>query len=359
MKLIFFAMIAIFVLGYYHPVISQNDYPVKDQDYKLNIETEEQTGDYTLYSFYLQNTGKEKLLFYNLRLEKENDKNDIVKFLPESIVILAPYRNSLIYKVKVYDELPNILWHTNFMRPSVGFNKYPEKNKHYVFHWKSRDNTDGTTEYTYYLKNIYDKRIRFYDLSLEDGYKEILKELPTYSVILLPDHNIEITRFTVNTDDEVLSVNWQHEFATFQANNDLFCQDLSLAMEAARDKDFISLQREGNPPEANPYAISLNMQEITEVIVDDSGELIEFTGIIGQPSTLKEIKKRYKTYYDKILYCIPNVLEEKHIKRKDNTKMVTYEGIIDSKLHYMWLEMYVFDAANDSYGLRVGVRETK
>lgn len=65
------------------------------------------------------------------------------------------------------------------MRITEQNSSFPKQNKDYVYYWKLIPDSYGNNVYSYHLKNISDKTIKFYSFSLKDkgGEYSILDNL--------------------------------------------------------------------------------------------------------------------------------------------------------------------------------------
>lgn len=334
---------------------SQNTHPAENHDYELTIETENHKDGYTVYSCYLRNRSPEKLLFYNFRMDTTHIV-EVIHKLPEGVVILEPHRNALIFRGGFRQSEPAVSWNSEFMRHSAGFNKFPEKYKNYIFYWNS-EKTGETVTYTYLLKNISIRRIKFYDFMFEGEPDEMVRDLPNGSVITEPGQEMEVARFRMMDGGSGPYLKWSNVFATFQPNNDPFCEGVTFALEASRDDGFSPIR--GSNAEITG-GVDLKIAGTENLMITGSDGSGSLTLRIGGEAEYKEIKKRFREYQEKIGFCIPGSLEETETKNKsDKSAKVEYEGVIDSMVHRLSLTMRPVKAGSDIFELVVEISEAK
>lgn len=326
-------------------LFSQNEYPVEGTDFEIRIE---RGGEET--SCYLQNLGSSKLLFFNFHMLESKSSDDIVKPLPEDIVILSPHRNSLVLRVKTdLGERP-LTMEARFMSQSSGFSKYPVGNRHYVFYWKTSGEND-LLRYTYIMRNISDRRLRFSNFTKDDTEASYISDVPEGSLLVEPLEEKMICAFTVINGSKAPLLNWNHEFATFQPTREQFCVSLSRIMESSRDAGFASLSD-------NESGKKFGLEGFNDIQLTEISGRAAVTSESTVVSGLKEIKKLYEQVKEQVDLCLPDLLVQEETKNKqDKTLSVVFEGVIDSRVFWLSLEMRIVDAINDQYRLVLTVKE--
>ncbi len=276
-------LLKIFLLAFWgllaNKLIAQDELAIQGTDYEYFTETEEIGKGYSIISFYLKNISEFKLLFFNFNINVSSDGFVIVKPLPEEILILDPYRTNKFCTLKVTGDNPPITWQSRRLFPSVGFNKFPEIGKNYVFFYESEVKGDQTI-YTYYLKNICDRRMKFYEFSLKNTNEfNIEKGLPRTAVYLWPDSSVNVVRLSVPLNREGPELNWQAIFTNFQPTGDDFCNELIKVFEASGEDDFGSIRGQGD--EANGFTSAIKVPGINQAkIINENGKWY-FTGQMG------------------------------------------------------------------------------
>lgn len=336
-------MVILFTTG---ALFAQDDYPVENRDYELTIEN---SGGIT--SFYLRNLSSGKLLFFNFRINIPQDEKDIVQNLPESIVILEPHRNALIFRAKSAIEPGMIRWESHFMVHSIGFSKYPENHKHYVFYWETSGEGD-LLRYSYFMQNISGKRLRFSNFTSDGAEASYSKKLPECAFILEPKAEARLCELTVSKGSNAPLLSWNHHFATFQPAGGDFCNVLTRILEASKDKGFETLPYPGNETGdiklSGFHNLRITGQDGRATLAADSETI----------STAKETKALYIKVKNQIDQCLPDLLTQEETKNKqDKTISVTFEGVIDSRVFRLSLGMVAEDAGADRYKLLLTVME--
>jgi hypothetical protein len=349
MKLLSFILL-IACIGSGTIIKSQEFTPVQGREYEYSIETDEVGTGYKVVSYYLKNTCDKKLLFFNFNAKEEFNKDVALKALPEDIVILEPHRSRKICKLKITGDSPEVTWQAKILEPSVGFNKFPENGKNYMFFWKSSTAGNRIT-YSYLLKNTDDRRMKFYGFTLEpaDGIT-ISRNLPGSTVYLWPDSITKAVTFSLPSDKEAPLLNWTAEFTNFQPTGDEFCNQMIRILEAAGEGDFASvkgdIQGQGN------YSCSINIPGINASGISEIAGKWQFSGLVEEKGTKKEINALLKVYTTRMDDCIPDIIALKIIKNKaSKNKSSLFSGEVDGKTYSALLAVEGSEAQPNDYRL--------
>lgn len=331
-------------------VSAQDEVAILDVDYEYFVETDEVGNGNKVVSFYLKNLSEFKLLFFNFKVTGGDDNYEVVKALPGEILLLDPHRTSKFGTFRIPRDQPDITWYSVRLNPSVGFNKFPEQGKHYVFFWESLVKGNQTV-FSYYLKNICDRRMKFYAFTLEgSGEFYLEKKLPQTTIYLWPDSSVNVTRLTVPLNGESPELNWEAIFTHFQPTGDDFCNELIKVLEAAGEGDFGSARGQGEGEDL--FASAIKVPGINqEKIINENGKWY-FTGQLGGAGLRKEIETRFREYFERIDTCIPDVISIETVKSKGSkNKSAAFSGIVDNKKYSGLLEVVGSDAQPNDYTL--------
>jgi len=331
-------------------VCAQNELAILNDDYEYFVETDEVGSGFKVISFYLKNKSENKLLFYNFKVTGGDENFGVVKPLPDDILLLEPHRTSKFGTFRTTGDQPDITWYSVRLNPSVGFNKFPEQGKHYVFFWESLVKGNQTV-FSYYLKNICDRRMKFYTLSLEGtGEYHVEKELPQTALYLWPDSSVNVARLTVPLNNEGPELKWEAIFTNFQPTGDDFCNELIKILEAAGEGDFGSVRGPGAA--ANIHPCTIKVPGINqEKIITENGKWY-FAGQLGGEGLKKEIETRFREYFERIDICIPDIIPIEAVKSKGSkNKSAAFSGIVDNKKYSGKLEIVGSDAQPNDYTL--------
>jgi hypothetical protein len=333
MKLVSLSLF-IAVLFYSLPVQSQNDTPAQDKDYYYFTETDEVGAGFKVLSYYLKNTCDRKILFFNFKPDQTTGY-EVLKDLPQDILIVEPHRSLKICKLKVSGEMSGITWQAKLLDPSVGFNKYPENGKNYVFFWKSSETADRIT-FSYLLKNISDRWIKFYAFDLETASGLALNNELASSAYLWQDSVMKVIEFSVPKTVEAPLLNWTAEFTDLQPSGDPFCDALVQILEASGEGDF-SLVR-GASAGNGTYKCKVVLPEIIGYSIMETDGKWFYAGRVGNSGLKKEIYTRFKIFTVKIDNCIPDVIALKILKNKTTkNKSALFSGVLNDKSYSILL----------------------
>lgn len=331
-------------------LIAQDISAVQGSEYDYSIETDEVGTGYKVVSYYLKNTCDKKLLFFNFISKEEFNKDAVIKALPEDIVILEPHRTQKICKLKITGDSPQITWQAKILEPSVGFNKFPENGKNYMFFWKSSTAGNRIT-YSYLLKNTDDRRMKFYGFTLEPAEGLVMnKNLPVSTVYLWPDSITTAVTFSMPADKDAPLLNWTSEFTNFQPTGDEFCNQMIRILEAAGEGDFGSVK--GTIQEGGNVTCNINIPGVTSAKINETGGKWQYSGLVEGKGTKKEINARMKAYIAKMDDCLPDILALKIIKNKSSkNKSALFSGDVDGKTYAALLAVEGSEAQPNDYKL--------
>jgi hypothetical protein len=279
---------------------------------------------------------------------------------------LDPYQKKSYLQVKVYTNGPAFTWNSKFMRVKDEASKYPQQNKDYVYYWKMETNSSDKKVYSYHLKNISDKSIKFYDFTLTNngGSYYLVDNLLMNPVFTEPGDNFQIVKYTYESG-ETPSVNWYADWASFYSSESGtdFCSGLNKVLEASRDA-FSSIKGEikesANDTDVffDTFYSKEHIDGVNNEVIEDFLFFYQYTGNIGSIASQDIIDKRFYGYKSKIESCLPNFEERARDEddEPDNLK-IEYEAEVDYQTHYLRLEVK-YDYATDSYKLELVVEET-
>jgi hypothetical protein len=344
-------------------VFSQKDYPEQDTDYSSTWEEDYRGEGYIAYSYYLENLSDEPIIFYNFKVKPNEDRYEILQSYPKDILIIYPSQKTSYLQVKVYTQGPSLTWNSKFGRITNETSSFPQQNKDYVYYWKSDAKSDGLITYSYHLKNISDRIIKFYDFTLTNngGIYYLVDNLLQKPVIANPGESIQVVKYNFKSG-ETPSVNWYADWSSFSSGGDAFCDGVNKILEAAKDS-FESVKgalKKG----ANDTDTYFDLYYCTEHIDGVNNEAIEdllffwqYSGYIGSSAPLNVINSRFYEYKSKIETCLPNFPERKkdEEEKSDNLK-VEYEAEVDYLMHYLRLEV-VHDDVTSNYQLEFVIEE--
>jgi len=342
--LIFFCILSITEL------IAQDELAVQGRDYEFFTQTDEVGTGYKVISYYLKSISENKVLFYNFRITEGVKNLDVIKALPRDILILDPNRTSKFCTLKITNDTPQISWVARLLFPSVGFNKFPENGKQYVFFWESIQE-NGRTIYSYYIKNICDRRMKFYEFSLGTATGvNIVKDLPAIPVYLWPDYSVNVAKFSVLLQSDAPELTWQTIFTYFQPTGDDFCNELIKIFEASGEGDFGSVR--GSDLGNAESGCNVKIPGINQARILQSDGKWFFNGQVGGSGLKKEIDIQFKDYFERIDLCIPDIIPIEVLKNKGSkNKIAFFTGFVDDKKYSGSLEVKGSESQPNDYTL--------
>jgi len=334
--------------------LAQTDAAQIDLDYTYFVEKDDIGSGYITYSCYLKNISDNKVLFYNFKIKDEAQGFEFLKSLPEDIIILDPHRTKRVCKLKVNEEIPNIQWLNFFLYPSVGFNKFPEQEKDYVFFYETSENEDDI-RIDYYIKSISDRRIKLFDLKYDNPDRiNIVKQLVELFYYIEPNTKLKILAFESVEDFKLASVTWRSEFTKFQPTNDPFCKEFIKIMEAAEEGDFGSVKGELTGQDQYSCLISMKGIEETEIVKVDGNWW--FVGQVGKNDEKKPTENKLKEWIIRVEDCLPDSLELTEKKDKESkNKQAIFAGFMKDKLHGIYLKIMGSPGDPNNYTLNLMV----
>lgn len=345
-------------------LLGQNDYPQQDEDYKSSWEEDYRGDDYITYTYYLGNIGNESIIFYNFNISPDSDRYEILQSYPEDVLILNPNQKSSYLQVKVYTNGPALTWNSKFMRVKDESSIYPQQNRDYVYYWKLISGLNDNKAYTYHLKNISEKTIKFYNFTLTDngGEYDIIDHLLQKPAYTEPGESIQLVKYNYNSG-ETPSVNWYADWTSFTRSSDAFCSGLIKILEASKDEAFSSIKgeikEEANDTDTffDSYYCKEHIDGIMNEAIEDIIFFYQYKGTIGTPGTQEIIHSRFYDYKSKIESCLPDFPEKKTDEEEDSGLFkVEYEAEVDYYIHFIRLEE-VYDYISGNYSLDLVVEE--
>lgn len=300
--------------------------PVQGSDYDYFTETDEVGAGWKVLSCYLKNTCDKKILFFNFR-GAQTAGTEVLKDLLKDILILDPHRSLKICKYKLSGEMLGITWNAEMLDPSVGFNKFPESGKNYIFFWTSSE-TSEQVSYSYFLKNISDRWIKFYAFKLAPASGLKIKNEPPLSQYLWQDSIAKVVEFTVPTTIEAPMLNWTAEFTDLQPTGDPFCDALIQILEASGQGDFADVK--GDPNGSGDYLCTIPLPGTSQAAIRRTGDKWQYFSQIGETGLKKGIEARFKVFTEKTDNCIPDVIALTIVKNKaTKNKSALFTGSIN------------------------------
>jgi len=345
-------------------VFGQKEYPDQDVDYKSSFQEDYSGTDYTTYTYMLENTCTEPLVFYNFTITPSEDRYDILKAFPDDFLIIYPYQKTSYMQVKVYTNGPALSWNAKYLRYSDDYSSYPVQNKDYMYWWESSAGSNGMTTYTYFLKNMSDKNIEFYDFTLTNngGIYYFVNPLLKESVVTQPGQSIMLVKYNLKSGDTP-SVNWYADWSYSVPVNDPFCNGLNTILEASKEEGFASVKgavkQKANDSDTffDQYYCKEHIDGVNDEIIEDILFFWQYVGIVGSPAPLDVITSRFYDYKNKLEACLPHFPEKE--KAADDTSTLPkaeYEAEVDYLYHYVRLEV-VNDYLTGNYKLELVIEQ--
>ena len=200
--------IIVFLLLLLSTSFIQGQKPVQDTDYQFTYTTDEETDEYLVVSYYLENLSSEKIMFFSFFFADALDGQEIWRDLPEDVLILEPGEKQIFVKFKTYSTSLRVNWVADFMRYSDEIEQ-ATLNRDYVYFYEYSSGDDEVS-YTYRLKNISDQGIMFYDFTRgEDSWEiDIWDDIPISMFALRPGESKSYLRYDVDVGAATLSTNW-------------------------------------------------------------------------------------------------------------------------------------------------------
>lgn len=346
-------------------VLAQNDYPVSGEDYESSWEEDYRGDDYIAYSYYIENLGSEPIVFYNFKIKPNDYRYEVLKSYPEDILILESHQKKSYIQVKVYDQGPGLTWNSKFMRIKDETSTFPEQNRDYVYYWILESETDGGNVYSYHLKNISAKTIKFYDVTLKNngGKYYLVDNILLKPAFTEPGGSVQLVKYNLTSGDAP-SVNWYADWTSFKASSDDFCSGLVKLLEASKD-GFSSIKGEkknASDPDAlfEIYYCKEHIPGATEEAIEDMIFYFQYSGILGSQGPQNLISDRFYSYKSKIETCLPDFPERQKEDEDDSATSVLeveYEAEVDYIMHYLKLRVQK-DYLTDNYYLELIVEES-
>lgn len=343
--------------------LGQSDYPDQDTDYKSSWEEDYRGDGFITYTYYLENIGDEPIVFYNFKFKPDEDRYEILQSYPADILIMYPNQKSSYLQVKVYTNGPALTWNSKFLRVKSTTSSYPQQNQDYVYYWKSKDNSNGQTTYSYHLKNISSKRIKFYDYTLTNngGVYYLVDNLLQKPVTTEPGESIQLVKYNWKSG-ETPSVNWYADWATFAPAGDAFCDGVNKILEASKEEGFSTikgaLKQSANDTDTffDQYYCKEHVDGVNIEVIEDILFFWQYSGSIGSAAPKDVINQRFYEYKSKIEDCLPNFPEKPQADDYTGELKAEYEAEVDNNMHYLRLEV-VYDYSTANYKLELAIEE--
>jgi hypothetical protein len=332
-RAVFTALIFLSVLQ----MVAQVNPAQLDSDYRYFTETDEVGTNYNVHSYFLKNSSDHKIVFFNFRLQDDVPGIEMLKTLPDDVLVIDPQRTAKICQAKFTNGEPAFLWQAYFLEPSVGFSKFPEQEKHYVFFWKTTEK-DGLVINDYFIKSLSDNRMKFHDFEtvIPEGIR-VTEDKTSSFVYLEPRGRIKLLSYEALNDSETPRISWRSTFTSFQPGNDEFCNQFIIIMESAGEGDFGSIK--GIMIRENVFSCQVSISDLSQSEISGIDNVWWFIGRLGEPSDKKTIEKRLSHYSEVLDNCLPDVLvpEEKKDKSTGN-RYLKFAGLMGDKQHEVTLK---------------------
>jgi len=344
-------------------VFAQKDYPEQNVEYKSSWQEDYRGEGYITYSYYLENIGSEPLIFYNFKVTPNTERYEFLQPYPSDILIIYPYQKTSYVQVKVYTNGPALTWNSKFMRVKDESSSYPQQNRDYVYYWRSENKSDEMTTYSYHLKNISARNIKFYDFTLTNngGIYYLVDNLQQKPVYTKPGESLQIVKYNFKSG-ETPSVNWYADWATFAPSGDVFCTGLNKVMDGAKDEGFSSikgaLKQAANDSDTffDTYYCKEHIDGVNNEVIEDLLFFWQYKGTIGSPAPLDVINSRFYEYKAKVESCLPDFPEKEQASDYSGYLKAEYEAEVDYLMHYLRLQVE-YDISSSNYRLDIVVEE--
>jgi len=350
------------------PVFLAAQYPAQDTDYKYSYSTDESGEGWAIYSYHLENISSENLLFYNFNFP--NGKPDVKIINPMlDVLILKPGQKKAFVKYKTFTAGPSVNWIANFMRYEDN-PTHPVSNKDYVFYYEYQEYENSYT-YSYYLKNISDRGISFYDFIIvgENLEYSTYKDFPSTTMEIRPGQSFETLHFSVNKDKTLPSLNWYAKFIdnddlSFNPTNYEFCEGINYLLRDAKTGFTTTTGPIKSTSGDDLFGVDENFSKVH--IDGFYNEVIEylllknFVAQIGQSNSLNRIENQLELYRNKLKECLPSTMYESEVPKEDlfmTVKKFKYEGTFEGDQHYAELEIKEDSNKAGKYLLKILIGE--
>jgi hypothetical protein len=345
--------------------LAQTEYPTQDTDYKSTYNKDDEGSDYISYSYLLENLGSETLLFYNFRIVTNTDKYEILQDIPGDILILYPYQKATYFRVKVYTNGPAINWNSRFLKPSKEQSNYPVQDKDYVYFWEGQEKDNGYTAYIYYLKNISNRNIKFYDFSIKNeggGIYYLIQNLIQDPMVAKSNESFVLVKFDLKNETVAPDVNWHAIFSGSETASSDFCTGLTKVLDAAADSELTPIKgaikesAEESLLGTETYYCTVHIDGVQDEVIENLIFLWDYYGVIGPAAPLEDIEMTFEEFRQKISSCLPSDFTET-ISGEDeygSYKKAEYKGTLDGLTYYVTLKI-VDTYSGGNYRLELSV----
>ncbi len=364
--------ILLFALAFIFPsiIIAQSDFPQQDTDYKFSYSTDEEGEGWAVYSYYLENVSNEKVYFYNFFFPDGTPDCEIKIPFPEDVLILDPGQKQLFIKVKTYTSGPKVNWVSNFLRYEDE-GEHPLLNRDYIYFYEySRSGNEII--YSYFLKNIGQKGVRFYDFFIVEENLSYLtyQDLPPSMLALRPGETAEYFKASVSGDALAPTTNWWAKFIekdaeaeySFEVTEYGFCEGIKSLLHSSKT-DFENIRGPYITPAEDTFLGTEECYSKTHIAGINNEMLMNvlsrnYDGEIGEPSNLEEIKQRLEIYRAKVRECLPNSMTEKTVAEEDlylRMAQIKFEGDFEGNSHYLDISIKEDYNEEDNYILQINI----
>jgi hypothetical protein len=235
-----------------------------------------------------------------------------------------------------------------------------------VYYWDLISETEGSKVYSYHLKNISDKTIKFYNFTLTNngGNYYLVDNLLLKPVFAAPGESIQMVKYQLNSG-EAPSVNWYADWTSFSSSSDSFCSGLKKILEASKDgfssiKGEIKESAEDGITFFDSYYCKEHIENANNEVIEDMIFYLQYSCTLGTLAEQNVINRRFYDYKSKIESCLPDFPERKAEKEEDDSAnsnlKIEYEAEVNYTIHYIKLEV-VKDYTSDNYFLELIVEE--
>lgn len=348
-------------------IFSQSSDPAQEVDYKSGFDYETNDEGFQVINYYLQNLSDKRIMFFDFQLKPNEYDFDVLQGFPQDVLILDPNEKKVYYKCLSITGCPGCTWNTEFMENVTGSVDDVEKDRDYVFYYSYVD-SDGMIDYTYYLKNISGKNIRFYDFDVdaeENSYTRT-SEIPSGSLILGPGEAKAVFSFYIYDDQESPQLLWyarfQDEYVPYDTENLSFCDGVRRVIYATDEEEMESVK--GNLVEATDFVDyyectihieGMNDEEIMYFLIS-----YDYAATVGNPGSFEEAHALFEEYRGKLKECLPadGTEDVKWGGDEDIFKIkAVYEGEHDDIPYYIELEILSTYSSDDEYKLKIYIEQ--
>ncbi|MBN1339117.1 MAG: hypothetical protein JXA03_07330 [Bacteroidales bacterium] len=357
-----FLMLAPFVL-----TMAQTADPQQDVDYEFGMDEETDDNGFRVYNYFLKNLSDDKMFFFDFQMSDEGYEYEVLKSHPPDVLILGPYEKMVFFRCRSITGYPGFTWNAEFLVYEDASPDYPRKNRDYIFYYTYFERY-GVLDYLYYIKNISDETIRFYDFILGGEVPPFTETsaLPDGPVYLGPGEYKPVFGFTISEDGDAPYLEWYARFQEaekiYEIQNYSFCEGIKKVIHSTGEEEMGTVK--GNLTESTDfidyYECTIHIEGMTREEVQFFLISYDFASEIGMPAPFEEVHSRFEEYRLKFKECLPSDGSESIVwgGEGDLFKIkAVYEGELDGIPYYIETKVSSDYSADDDYVLEVSIQE--